>query len=228
MSNRDLPAALADEIAKVVLQPVLGIFVDLPDPVHVCTLPWAIRFPDAAGIEREWIGGGDIGSISGIDEGTDGSAGGIRLTLNDIPIDIDTGPDATDIRSYLDQQATKDATIEIYVAVTEEDHRTVISSKLFQRYRLDTWSLLDSGDELQLEIGGESRMRDQGRPAIKMFTDEYHRAQHPGDLFFQYVAQMAEVQVMWAAAAQGAGVASSGYSGGGGSGTGSTGGQHAV
>jgi hypothetical protein len=216
MSDRDLPAAMMEEIARAECQPVLGIFVDLPDPVYVCTLPWQIKFPDAQGIERVWIGGGTIGSISSIDEGTDGASSGIKLTLNDIPVEY---------RGELDRQATKHAKIEIYLVVVDEQHRTAIASKLFQRYRLDTWDLQDAGETLQLEIGGESRMRDQRRPAIKMFTHEHHQMAHPGDKFFEYVAQMAEVQVLWSAAPQGGGATSSGYSGGGGGSSGGGGGS---
>ena len=34
-------------------------------------------------------------------------------------------------------------------------------------------------------------------PSGKLFSDQEQQAQHPGDRFFEYAAQMAEVTIAW-------------------------------
>lgn len=190
--SRDLPADLIDAVEDPFgLKPFLAVFIDLPDPVYAFTGIGTITFPDADGVDQDWIGAGRLGAIDTVSEATDGSATGIKLTLFDVPSEH-----AADVAD----QATRGAKIEIYIGAIEvgESWHSVLATKLLSRYRLDEYKITDAGTSLTVEISGESRAIDQRRPSIKRFTDEYQQRQHPGDLFFQYVPQMAEVSILWA------------------------------
>lgn len=191
--SRDLPADLVDAVEQPVVKPFLAVFIDLPDPVYAFTGIGTLTFDDADGVSRDWIGAGRLGAIDAVSEATDGSATGIKLTLFDVPSEH-----ASDVA----EQATRGATIEVYIGAIElgDDWHSVRATKLLSRYRLDEYKITDAGTSLSVEISGESRSIDQRRPSIKRFTDEYQQRQHPGDLFFQYVPQMAEVSILWAKA----------------------------
>lgn len=200
--SRELPPGLEQEIAKAALNPFLAVFVDLPDPVRAWTGIGTIGFKGA-----EWTGAGGVGAIDGIGEATDGSATGVKCTLNKIP---------TELRMDVERQAVKGAAFEIYIGALDETYSQVKGFKLVWKGRLDTYKIIDGGDTLTVEITGESRAIDQRRPAIKRFTDEYQQRRHPGDKFFEYVPQMAEIPILWAKAEQGGAVVGGGGGGGGG------------
>lgn len=186
--SRDLPPELSSAIAQPVVRPFLALNIELPDPVRVFTGTGVIVFNGL-----EFVGAGELGAVDTIGEASDGSAVGIRAMLYQVPADF---------RDDIAEQALRGAPFEVYVGAFDETFQTVEAFKLIWRGRTDTFKITDGGDTISVEITGESRLRDQGRPSIKRFTDEWHQRNHPGDLFFQYVSQMAEVQILWAQAEQ--------------------------
>jgi hypothetical protein len=186
---RELDPPLEDAIEAPVVNPFLGIFIDLPDPIYAWTGLGEITFPDSDEIPRTWIGAGGISAIDAIGEGTDGSAVGVKATLFGIP---------SSFRNDIADQAVRGVRMDFYVGALNETFQEVEGRKLLWRGKLDTYTIVDSGDTIMVEVTGESRMRDQGRPAIKRFTDEYQQRKHPGDKFFQFVPQMAEIPILWA------------------------------
>lgn len=207
--SRDLGTDLQAAIEEPVVKPFLAALIDLPDPVYAFTGIGTLTFDDASGTEREWIGAGRLGAYDNIEESTDGSATGVRVTLLDVP---------SDFRDDIAAQATRGAKFETYIGALEQgsDWHSVIGTKLIRRDRLDKYEISDAGETLSVQITGESRAIDQRRPAIKRFTDEAQQRQHPGDLFFQFVPQMVEVSILWAKAE--ASAVSNGVGGGGGGG----------
>lgn len=187
--SRDLDAGLEGAIEAPVVRPALAIHIDLPDPVWAWTGIGTITFDDADGVSREWTGAGGVGAVDTIGEATDGSATGLKVSLLNIP---------SDFRSDIADQAVRGATFELYVIALTETYGQVQGTKLLWRGRVDTYDIIDAGETITVEITAESRMRDQSRPAIKRFTDEYQQRKHPGDKFFQYVPQMVEIPILWA------------------------------
>lgn len=185
---RELDEALAEALAERVVRPFLAVHIDFPDPVHGWTGGGEIAFNDAV-----WTGLEGIASIDPIGESTDGTATGFSVTLNRVPADF---------AGDLIDQSVRGVAFEIYVGALDEAMQTVIGTKLAWRGTLQSYKIIDSGDTLTVVAGGESRMIDQRRPAIKRFTDEYQQSKYPGDKFFEYVPQLVEVSILWAKADQ--------------------------
>lgn len=185
---RDLPPELEDAIAEPVVRPFMAIHINLPDPVSVFTGVGTMYFDG-----KEWIGAGGIGAIDTIGEATDGSAIGVRATLYQVP---------SEFRDDVAAQAVKGVLLELWVGAFDENFQEVTAVKKIWTGRLDTYKIVDGGETLSVEVTGESRARDQTRPAIKRFTDEYQQRRHPGDFFFQFVSQMTEIPILWAKAEQ--------------------------
>lgn len=185
---RELVTELDEAIAEPVVRPFLALRIELPDPVYVWTGLGTLIFNDADDVEREWLGAGGVGAVDTIGEATDGSATGIKASLYNVPAEF---------RDDLADQATKGALFEVYIGALNETFQTVDAVQLLWKGKSDTYEIVDGGDTLSVQVTGESRMRDQGRPAIKKFTDEYQQRQHSGDKFFQFVSQMAEISILW-------------------------------
>lgn len=186
--SRDLDPALATEIAAPELRPFLGLHIDLPDPVFAVTGNATIAY---AG--EEWTAIGGLGSIDAAGEGTDGSSVGIRATLYNVPAEF---------RDDIADQAVRGCLYELYVGALAADWQDVLGFKLIWKGRLDTYEIVDGGETLTVTAGGESRMIDQRRPAIKRFTDFWQKRKYPGDRAFEYVSRMVEVPILWARAEQ--------------------------
>jgi hypothetical protein len=189
--SRDIPTALQDAIDDQVVRPFLALRLELPDPVYVWTGSGTLTFNDADGTSRTWLGAGGMGALDTVGESTDGSATGIRATLYEIP---------SEFRDDIADQAVRGVLMEVYVGALNETYQQVQATALLWKGRLDQYKITDGGNTLQVEVTGESRAIDQRRPAIKRFTDEYQQRKHPGDVFFQYVARMTEVSILWAKA----------------------------
>lgn len=189
--SRDLDASLREAVEQQVVKPFIAVRIELPDPVYAFTGIGEIEFDDSDGTPRTWTGAGRLAAIDTIGESTDGSATGIKVSLFDVP---------TEHAADIADQATRGALFEVYIGAIAlgDDWHSVIATKLLWRGRTDDYKITDAGTTLGVEISGESRSIDQRRPSIKRFTDEYQQRQYPGDLFFQYVPQMAEVSILWA------------------------------
>ena len=185
---RNLAPPLQSEIEKPELRPFLGLHIDLPDPVFAVTGNATIRYDG-----EEWTAIGGIGSIDTIGEGTDGSATGVTATLYQVP---------SEFRDDIVDQAVRGCLYELFVGALDATYQDVIGFKKVWAGRLDTYDIVDAGDTITVTAGGESRMRDQRRPAIRRFTDWWQQRRHPGDLAFQYVSRMIEVPILWAKAKQ--------------------------
>ena len=195
---RPLDPALSAEIAKPVVRPFMAINIAFPDPVYIWTGLGTISFADY----DEWIGIGGvnasgkpvaIGSIDTIGEGTDGSATGIKCTLVGIP---------PEHRDHLVDQALRGCIWQVYVGALNETYQYVQAYKLLTKAKLDTFQIVDNGNDLSCIVTGESRMIDQRRPAIKRYSDNYQQAKYPGDRFFEYMPKMVDIPVLWAKANQ--------------------------
>ncbi|KEZ13532.1 hypothetical protein CP98_04987 [Sphingobium yanoikuyae] len=185
---RDLDPGLQDEIEKSELRPFLGVHIDLPDPVHAVTGNATITYGG-----ETWSAIGGLGQIDTIGEGTDGSSVGVSATLYQVP---------SEFRDDVADQATRGCLYELFVGALDPGYKNVIGFKNIWKGRLDTYEIVDAGETITVTAGGESRMRDQRRPAIKRFTDWWQQRKYPGDRCFQYVSLMAEVPIMWAKARQ--------------------------
>lgn len=189
--SRPLDPGLSTAVEEPVVRPFLAIRVETPDPVYAFTGQGTMIFPDADGATQTWIGAGSIGAIDTVGEASDGSATGIKATLFSIP---------SEFRDDIAKQAVPGVKMDVGIGVFDVTFQQLEGFAWLNRYKLDDYKIVDGGDTLSVQVSGENRSIDQKRPAIKRFTDEQQQRDHPGDLFFQFVAKMAEISILWAKA----------------------------
>lgn len=182
--SRELATALAAEIVKPVLRPFYAVYIGLADPVAAWTGTGDLTFG-----ARTYNGTGAFGSVSTVGEGSDGSAVGIQVSLSGIDPSF-----SDDILT----QAYRGKVFELYVGALDESYQAVAAEpKLIWKGEVDKVDLAD-GEQLSVTLSAESRMRDQGRPRIRRYTDQEQRRRFSGDRVFEYLPQLVEISVLWA------------------------------
>lgn len=136
-----------------------------------------------------YVGLGNVISIEEIRESESLEAIGLRLGIS--------GVSSSNI-SLARTEAVQGKTCRIWDAALDPTTRAIVSDPVLEfQGRIDTLDIEDSGDTCQIAVNIESRMADFARPNIRRFNDADQQKQYAGDLFFQFVPQMAEKTLVW-------------------------------
>lgn len=181
--SRELPAQLQNEIEAPELRPFFAVSIALPDPVYAWSGIGEITFDG-----KTFDGVGSLGGVSAISEQADGTASGLSLSLSGID------PDFT---QYLIEQPYRGAQVDLYIGTLNEGFSEVASWKRLSRWRLNAVSVVEDESGLQVNVECEGAFIDQARARVRRFTNEEQQRRYPGDKFFEYMAAMQEVRVIW-------------------------------
>jgi hypothetical protein len=180
---RDLDAALSTEIEQPVLRPFYAVAIDLPDPAYAWSGIGEIMFDS-----KTFLGVGSLGGISGAAEQSDGTASGLGLTLSGIDPDFTT---------YLIEQPYRGARVDLYIGALDEGFANVVAWKRHSVWRINRVSVVDGADTSKISVECETAFLDQTRARVRRFTDEEQQRRYAGDKFFEYMAAMQEVRIIW-------------------------------
>lgn len=136
---------------------------------------------------QEWMGFGALASVEKIREAETLEAIGVRLSLSSIP---------TSILSLALGEHVQGKVCLIWAGALV-DGVVVVDSALEFVGRIDTLELAEDGKTGSVSVNVESRAADFARPRLRRYSDADQQQMYPGDLFFRYVAQMAEKQIIW-------------------------------
>jgi len=134
-----------------------------------------------------WTGLGNLGGISAVSEGEDLEMYGFTLTLSGIkPEWISIAMSA----EYQQRAAT------IWMAPLDTNYSLLNDPVIIFRGRMDTMPIeLDKQSTIQLTV--ESRLVDWERPRESRYNHADQTSRYPDDKGFEYVAQMAEKEIIW-------------------------------
>lgn len=186
--SRQLPSTLQGEIQAPALRPFFAVHIALPDPVCAWSGVGEITFDG-----KTFDGVGSLGGVSAIAEQADGTASGISLSLSGID------PSFT---QYLIEQPYRGARVELYLGVLDQGFAQVTAWKRLSIWRLNAVSLAETASEdgevaVTVTVECEGAFIDQTRARVRRFTDEEQQRRYPGDRFFEYMAAMQEVRLIW-------------------------------
>lgn len=138
---------------------------------------------------QTWRGMGDFASIKEIAETTDLRATGLELQLSGVP---------SDKISFALQETRSGKLVEVWFGLLNETDLTIIADP-FRVYkgRLDQVQIEDGPDAATITVKAESVLIDLERAIIRRFTHEDHQIDAPGDLFFIYVAEIQDKEVLF-------------------------------
>jgi len=134
-----------------------------------------------------WLGAGNLGSITAIEEGIDLQMYGCTLTLSGIASEIIAQCLGT---GYSGRNAT------IWAAPLDENYQVMSDPIVIFKGTMDTMPIkLGSNAAIQITI--ESKLIAWERPYGRRYNNEDQQSEYPNDKGFEFVAQMVEKEIFW-------------------------------
>lgn len=163
---------------------------------------------------NDWLGVGDFGSVSTIEEGTDISPYNITLTLSGLDSTIaDIGSAGTEDYYLRD--------VDIYLGLLDDDEALIEDPNLIWSGFMDVMTLTTgSQGSNSIQLTCESELAKINRSANLKYTHAEQQRVNSSDLFFEYLHELEGVKILWKDKNSGNLGVGNGYSGGGGGGGG--------
>jgi hypothetical protein len=146
------------------------------------------------------VGTGELGTISPIQESGDMRANGVVLELSGIPTALVTEALANDAQGRPGK---------IWLAALDANGTFVADPCLHFDGVIDTTPIRIGPETSTIAVQLEKELIDR-RTKERRYTHEDQQIEHPGDLFFEYVAGLAVKEFSWAGKAQAAGATTPG------------------
>lgn len=135
-----------------------------------------------------WLGLGQLGSISAVQEGSDLQEYGLALTLSGIdPNQIALSQDPAD---YYQRPCT------IWLAPLDDNYLVLADPVIVFAGRMDTM-VVKLGSTATIQMTVESKLTDWNRPRIRRYNHEDQTSEYPEDMGLQYVTKMVEAELKW-------------------------------
>ena len=183
--SRGFPTAVADALSAGHV--VLVTFAKLEFPsgtiyVHnsIGTYTWG---------RQDWLGTGDFGEISQIEEGADVSPYKITLTLS--------GLDATVSGAALNEDYYMHPAT-VYLGALDADDVLIADPTVVWEGAMDQMNFSigeTSGDSIQLTA--ESELARFDKSSNKKYTHSQQQNDHSGDLLFEFMADIEDAKIRW-------------------------------
>lgn len=183
--TRDLTAGMADGISAPVVVPILLFEGEFRTTTRrywtgVGTLNWN---------SVDWLGVGDLITMEAFQETDDGSANGVKITVNG-------ATEAAPAEVLQEAQNYKPGLVRL--ALLDESGAIVPDPKILFRGRLDTWDIDDSDPTKPvLVLSYEHEEIDLERPRLVQYTDADQQRLYPGDTGLRFISGLTGVQIDW-------------------------------
>lgn len=185
--SRGLSTAVADALKADVVRPVTFAKLDFSSStiyVHdsIGTFTWG---------GNDWLGVGDFGSVSSIEEGTDISPYSITLTLSGLDSTIaNIGSAGTEDYFMRD--------VDIYLGLLDEDESLIADPTAIWSGFMDVMTLVTGTQgSNSIRLTCESEMSKIERSADLKYTHVQQQRVNPNDLFFEYLHEIQGVKIQW-------------------------------
>lgn len=179
-----LPPALVEAVSQRVVEPINMLMIDWPSgPVYMHSGIGEILYDS-----QVWVGVGNLGALSAVRNDSNLGAATMTATLSGIDNDTITALVSEDVVNRV---------VDRYLGFIGEDGRLIDAVKVFSgRIRVPGFGDRH-GDEPTITLEVVSKLVDWSKSRPDRYTDESHRRNYPNDMFYQYVAQMAERSLHW-------------------------------
>lgn len=185
---RTLTSAALAALSRSPLPLAALVEMDLTAPLNLNTGSLALTLNGTS-----YLGTAGLGKIEAIQE-TASEIRQLKFEMSGVP--------STSISLALGEPVQGKA-VRIKLAIFDPDTYQVLDTRLRWAGKLDVMSINDGAGTAVLSITAEHAGIDLLRPATSLYSHAEQQRLHPGDLFFQYVADQADMRVTWPAASWG-------------------------
>ncbi len=182
--SRGLTAGIQTEIAKRIV--TVAIFAEI-EFISGTTRVWSGVGDKVLG-GNTFIGVGDLGSISSVEETDDVKASSVELTLSGIPSAILSA-------AIGDSRQGKTATI--WLAFLDSSLAIISDEVILFRGRTDVPTIMEGGETSSMSMRVENHLLDLKRASNHRYTQEEQQETYPADIFFEFVPSLQEKTILW-------------------------------
>jgi hypothetical protein len=136
----------------------------------------------------DWLGVGDFGEISKLEEGADISPYGIVLTLSGLDINLMSVALTQD---YFRRPA------EIYIGALSADDELLGEPLIMWAGYMDVMSVSAGDDNNAVTINCESELQDFEKSSNLKYTTQTQQGFHTGDIFFDFLPEIEGAKIRW-------------------------------
>jgi len=184
MGSRGATAAVKAELAGRVVAPILFAEIVWQSGVtHV----WS-GIGDLTWTGETWAGVGEFGGISPIEETLEIRAAGIELWLDG----IDAG-----LLALVLADSSQGDTVKVWLGFLDNAGAIVLDPLLVFSGWVDQPVIDQTAAGGRIAVKAESELIDLKRPRLRRYSDQDQQLLWPGDLFFEFVAELGEREVKW-------------------------------
>jgi hypothetical protein len=189
--SRDLPTGFAGETTADTFRPAVLVQLDWPGgSIYVWTGYGTISWDG-----HDFIGTGELGTISPVQESSDLRANGVVLELSGIPTALVTEALANDAQG----QPGK-----VWIAALAANGTFAADPYLIFDGVIDTTPIRIGPETSTIAVQLEKELIDR-RTKERRYTHEDQQIEYAGDMFFEYVAGLAVKEFSWGGKTQAAG-----------------------
>ena len=181
--SRDLTTAVQNQLAASELEPFFAIKLAFDSgDVRIWT-----GYTDITVASETYIGGGQLLSISPIEETVEIAAKGVQFGLNG----IDSSLVSVALTENYQGRSAK-----VYLGVLSSGSVVSDPYLLFDG-RMDVMRIEDNGETASIGLAAESRLIDLERPRVRRYTNSDQQDQFPGDTSLRFVADLQDKEIAW-------------------------------
>lgn len=182
--SRDLTAGMLAEVTAESLSPVMLAFFDFQAGAArmwtgIGTLTWG---------GHDYLGLGNMGAISPLEESTDLRANGISFQLSGVP-------SAMLATALGDNYQGRD--VKLWLGAINSSGAIVTDPYQIFSGRMDTVEIDEGPDTSVVRVSAESRLVDLNRSRERRYTHEDQQINFPGDLGLQYMPTAQSTGFLW-------------------------------
>ena len=153
----------------------------------------------------DYVGAGSLLTIGEISETTEIAANGVRVTLSGV-----TSPLITKARDE-DYQGRE---LKVLLGAMDASNGVIDDPIVVFSGFMDTMTINESGDIATIQVSVENRLIEFEKTRVRRYTAEDQKIDYPNDKGLEFVAEMAEKEIVWGRNRVGASGGSGGGEGG--------------
>ena len=181
--SRNLTTAVQNQLAASELQPFFAIKLAFDGgDVKLWT-----GYGDITVASETYTGGGELLSISPIEETVEIAAKGVNFALNG----IDSSLVSVALTENYSGRSAK-----VYLGVISSG-AVVSDPYLVFDGRMDVMTIEDAGDTASISLSAESRLIDLERSRVRRYTNSDQQNQFPEDTCLRFVADLQDKEIAW-------------------------------
>lgn len=135
-----------------------------------------------------YTGGGDMLSVSPIEESTDLTAKGFSVTITGIKIAN---------LSAIYGQARHNLVGNLWLGLLDESLGLIADPFLLYSGRTDQPDVMDNAETVTITLRYEDELVDLLRPRVRRYTDTDQQNEYPGDRGMEYVTAIQDAEIVW-------------------------------